>query len=305
MNEINPNSSPEKKISLMIIGAQKAGTTSLKNYLGQHPDLETHPHKEFSHFFDANEYSKGSDVAFQKYFDETSSKPLFIAKNAGLFVSEPGILRLKEHNKDCKLVFMLRNPIERTYSSFLMEKNYGAIKGSFESLEPIIRKNDITDWRFEFFVGMSLYCNHLSMLQKHFNKDQMKIIRYADFKNNPAAICTDLFKWLKVDETFVPDTSVKHNVTHVNRSSNYGRFVVQLLRNHSPLKKIARIMMPGKMDYKVGEMLRNINKTNRLHSKMPESMYHLLREYYEPFNNELSEMTGIDFSDWNQKAHKK
>jgi hypothetical protein len=300
MKDLTPKPGSEKKISLMIIGAQKAGTTSMKNYLGQHPQLQSHPHKEFSYFFDPAEYEKGFDAALRKYYKNPSNSIQLVAKNAGLYVSESGILRLKEHNPDCKLVFILRNPVERTYSSYLMEKNYGAINGTFESIGPVVRKGDITDWRYEFFIGMSLYYQHLSMVFKHFGKDQVKLIRYEDLKTDTNKICTEIFEWMNVDTSFKPDTTTKYNVTHINRSPSYGRFLVQLLRNQNPVKKILRSVMPGKMDYKVGEMLRNINKTNKLYGEIPVSMSTLLREFYLPHNKNLSELTGIDFSDWNQ-----
>jgi hypothetical protein len=300
MMDQTPTPGQERKISLMIIGAQKAGTTSMKNYLGQHPSLQVHPHKELSYFFDPAEHAKGFDAAIRKYYNHPSESTQLIAKNAGLYVSESGILRLKAHNPHCKLVIILRNPVERTYSSYLMEKNYGAINGTFESIEPVLRKGDTTDWRYEFFIGMSLYQMHLSMIYSHFPKEQVRIIRYEDFKNNTAEICTGLFEWLQVDTDFRPDTTTKYNVTHVNRSPSYGRLVVQLLRNQNPIKKIFRKMMPGKLDYKVGEMLRNINKTKKLYGKIPGNMSKLLREYYAPHNQKLSQLTGIDFSDWNK-----
>lgn len=305
MIENTPNPGPEKKISLMIIGAQKAGTTSMKNYLGQHPALQVHPHKELSYFFDPAEYSKGFDTALRKYYNHPFDSTRLIAKNAGLYVSENGIKRLKEHNPDCKLVIILRNPVERTYSSYLMEKNYGAINGTFESIEPILRKGDTTDWRYEFFIGMSLYQKHLSMIYNYFPKEQVRIVRYEDFKSSSAETCRELFAWMNIDKEFKPDTNVKYNVTHINRSPSYGRLVAQLLRNQNPIKRIFRKLMPGKMDYKVGEMLRNINKTNKLYGKIPDSMTKLLIEYYAPHNEKLSDLTGIDFSDWNKAGNRK
>lgn len=304
-NMMDQTPAPQKKISLMIIGAQKAGTTSMKTYLGQHPALQVHPHKELSYFFDPSEYEKGFDAAVRKYFNNPSGSTQLIAKNAGLYVSESGIKRLKEHNPDCKLVLILRNPVERTYSSYLMEKNYGAINGSFESIEAVLRKGDTNDWRYEFFIGMSLYEKHLSMIYRHFAREQVRVIRYKDFKLKPAEICGELFEWMDLTTDFIPDTNIKYNVTHINRSPSYGKFVMQLLKNQNPLKRIFRKLMPGKMDYKVGEMLRNINKTNKLYGKIPETMSQVLGEFYAPHNEKLGELTGIDFSDWNKQGSKK
>jgi hypothetical protein len=285
----------------MIIGAQKAGTTSLKNYLGQHPSLETHPHKEFAYFFDTSQYKNNFEKAKKKYFRNNSSDSKLVAKNAGLYVNESGIMRLKEHNPDCKLIFVLRNPVERTYSAFLMEKNYGAIDSPFESLEPVLKKQDITDWRYEFLIGMGLYHDHLQKVFKHFQPEQVKLIRYEDFEMNGQKICTDIYNWLEVDPSFVTDTSVRFNETTVTRSFTYGKFIARMLRNHNPVKKAIRKILPGKIDYKVGELLRNINHRSKTYDPISEEMAELLRNFFAPHNDKLSQLTGMDFSDWNKK----
>ena len=293
---------PEPKISLVIVGAQKAATTSLKNYLGQHPLLQTHPHKEFSYFVDAKDYAKGFPAALKKYYKEDSSR-LLIAKSAGLYASEPGVQRFKQHNPDCRLVLILRNPVERTYSSYLMEKNYGAINGTFDEIEGVLKRGDKDDWRYEFFIGMSLYCQHLEMIYRYFPKNQVKLVRYEEFSADPARICSEIFSWMKIDP-FTCDTSKKFNVTNITRSSAYGKFVVKILHNQNVFKNIFRSVLPGKMDYKVGEMLRNLNKTRKTYAPASDTMSSLLNEFYAPYNNKLSELTGMDFSDWNKSRKK-
>lgn len=289
-----------RRISLMIIGAQKAGTTSLKNYLGQHPSLHAHPHKEFSYFFNTEEHEKGYDTALKKYFPDVEEHVRLVAKNAGLYVNEGGVRRLKEHNPDCRLVLILRNPIERTYSSYLMEKNYGTINSSFDKLEPLIRNGDNDDWRYEFFVGMSLYAQHIAMLYRYFPKEQVKLVRYEDFDADPAAVCRDIFAWMGEDASFAPDTATRYNETHVNRSVTYGKFIIRLLSNQNPLKKLVRKAMPGNTDYKVGEMLRNLNKSDRKYDPIPSHMADLLRDFYAPHNRQLEALTGMDFSEWDK-----
>lgn len=292
----------QKKIELIIIGAQKAGTTSLKNYLGQHPALQAHPQKEFSFFFDKNEYNAGFNTAFRKYYNECAPNIRLIAKNAGLYVNPEGLGRLKEHNPACKLVLILRNPVERTYSSFLMEKNYGSIKTSFDIIESVIEKSDPTDWRYEFFVGMSLYAKAIANVYKHFPKTALHIVRYEEFSENPVKVCQEVYRFLNIDPSFAPDTSVRHNETRVTHSNTYGRLIRRLLDNDNPIKKLSRIAIPRKMDYKLGELFRGINRSNKKYAPMPPVIESRLIEFYRPHNEHLSELTGIDFSGWNQST---
>jgi hypothetical protein len=288
-----------RAISLMIVGAQKAGTTSLKNYLGQHPALHCHPQKEFSYFFDQSEYDLGFQAAVKKYYPDYSEGEQLIAKSAGLYISEAGIIRLKENNPACKLVLIVRNPVDRTYSSFLMEKNYGAIRDSFEVIESIVRKADPVDWRYEFFIGMSLYCRHLEMIYRHFPKEQVRVVRYLDLEDNPVELCRELFEWMHLDKTFRPDVATRFNETHMNHSTRYGKFLARLLHNNNPIKKLARFAIPGRFDYKVGEILRDINKSKKKYEPVPPRLAAMLSEYYLPYNKRLAELTGMDFSHWN------
>jgi hypothetical protein len=289
----------EPRISLMIVGAQKAGTTSLKEYLGEHPSLKTHLHKEFSYFFDDDDFAGGYTKAFKKYFPDASPHQQLIAKNAGLYTSEEGLKRLHSHNPDCHVVILLRNPVQRTYSAFLMEKNYGHIDIPFQDMKAIIAKADPADWRYSFLVGMSLYDRHLEMIYRYFSKEQVTIIRYEDLNNKPVEICRAIFVKLGVDSSFTPNTAVRHNVTHKTRSEKMGRMITNLLRNNNRIKKIARLFLPGSTDYKAGELLRKANLTKARHEPIDPEMADFLKQFYKPHNEQLARLTGMDFSGWN------
>jgi Sulfotransferase domain len=299
MPEVSSTLPQQQHISMMIIGAQKAGTTSIKEYLGEHPALQTHLQKEFSYFFDDNDYAEGYAKALKKYYPHAESSELLIAKNAGLYTSEEGMRRLKAHNPNCEIVILLRNPVERTYSAFLMEKNYGHINIPFQEMRGIVEKADTTDWRYSFLVGMSLYADHLEMIYRHFPKEKVTLIRYEDLNSEPLQICTALFAKLGVDSNFVPNTNVRHNVTHKTRSQNVGKFITRLLSKNSKVKKYIRAFFPGRADYKAGELLRKANLSNARHEPIDPEMALFLRNFYKPYNNRLSEITGIDFSSWN------
>jgi hypothetical protein len=289
-----------RKITLLIAGAQKAGTTSLNNYLGQHPEIQTHVQKEFAYFVDESAFSQGYDVAHHKYFMPVKPNAQLIAKSAGMYIHEKSLARLKEHNPECRIAVILRNPIERTYSSFLMERNYGAIHEPFNVIKEIMRKADPSDWRYEFFVGMSLYSKKLPLIYTYFPKEQVKIIRFEELKNNAGEICRDIFGWMNLDTEFVPDTTVRHNVTTATRSNTYGKILQRFLSDSNPVKKAARVFLPGRMDYKVGEAMRKLNTTGKKNEPIPQDVMEDMLNFFRPYNDELSSLTGYDFSAWNK-----
>ncbi|MEO8116283.1 MAG: hypothetical protein ABI653_01465, partial [Bacteroidota bacterium] len=96
------------QIDLMIVGAQKAGTTSLNNYLAQHPNIFTHFTLEFNMFRSPEDFEKG----FQFYLDNTIDKEIktnrdkikLVAKRVGIMHDKKMISLLKSHNPNVKIV---------------------------------------------------------------------------------------------------------------------------------------------------------------------------------------------------------
>ncbi|MBI3511263.1 MAG: sulfotransferase [Bacteroidetes bacterium] len=286
----------------MIVGAQKAGTTSLKHYLGEHPQLQTHPQKEFSYFTDPHEYARGFNKATRKYFIRPETDKLFVAKNALLYSNMGGLERLYRHNPQVKLVFILRHPVERTYSAYLMERNAGSVREPFSLLADLVRepeKNE-KDWRYALLVGMSRYTDHLRNIYSIFPKENLVYMLFDEFKNDPSVLCKKCFSMLGVDDSFMPGVNIRYNETKKVSSHTYARILKKLLRNENPLKKMARGVMSDQTAYGVGEMLRNVNRTSRNYPEMDEETRKILIEYFKPYNDRLSQMTGLDLSFWNE-----
>jgi len=165
----------------MIIGAEKAGTTSLKNYLKQHPAINAHASMEFSYFINNDEYNLGFDFIFKQYFvDEHTNPPkLILAKSAPLHRDNRGITRLREHNSGCKLIYCLRNPADRVFSdfNFQMEHNRFKDKSIYEILE-VIETNDKSTRHYRN-LQKSFYHIHLSNICKYFNEENIFIVLFG------------------------------------------------------------------------------------------------------------------------------
>ena len=289
-----------EKIRLFIAGAQKAGTTSLKHYLGEHPEVQTHEQKEFAYFYDDDEFAEGQERAFKKYFGRQHKHKILIAKNAGLYVRESGLKRLHDHNPDCIIVLLLRNPVERAHSAYQMEKNYGNYTGSFDDVKSLLENVTTNDWRYEFIIKMGMYSEYLKLIYKYFPKENVMLYPFEELMNSPGKITSSLFEHLGVKSSFEPDFSVKHNVTRKMRSEGYAKVLMRLLRNSNPLKRVARKIIPSGQDYKIGELLRNVNKSSVTPESISWEMRKVLTSFYAPYNDQLSELTGVDFSLWNQ-----
>src|SRR5918995_644162 len=109
--------------NFFIIGAQKAGTTSLYHYLNQHPQIYMSPVKE-PFFFD-HEFSSNGEVVQQEFAEhqalfQGAKGETAIGEASPLYIYAPGTPeRIKEYVPEARSIALLRNPADRAYSAFL------------------------------------------------------------------------------------------------------------------------------------------------------------------------------------------
>jgi hypothetical protein len=109
------------KPSFLIIGAQKAGTTSLFHYLGQHPDFILPRRKEI-HFFDL-QYDNGIDWYEQLFPENIGSGHQITGEASPYYLFHPIVPeRVHRHYPGMKLIVLLRDPVDRAYAHFQMER---------------------------------------------------------------------------------------------------------------------------------------------------------------------------------------
>jgi len=294
---------------MMIIGVQKAGTTSLKNYLSQHPHIESHIQTEFSYFTDLNEYSKGYDFAFKKYVSnkDVRSDTKVIAKNAVIYASERELQLLHEHNPDVIIVLILRNPVDRAYSAYNMEKTFNSdwMESRFENLVEIIDNKEFDNYFYRLFIKLGLYSEYLETIYKYFPKQQVKIFLFEDFKKDPLKVCRILFNSLGLSADYTPDISVIHNKTAKTKSKAAGKFLDWLRDNNNYFKRFFKFVLPHDTFINLSYKLIELNKSKtKMISPLNERVKSRLEDYFRPYNKKIESMTGMDLSSWKSDSEK-
>lgn len=278
---------------LVIAGAQKSYTTSLKMYLGGHPSVGVHPQQEMAYFTDEKEYAAGYKKALLHYYNgiELENGEKLVAKNAILYTSEKAIKRLHEHSPGCKIVLILRNPVDRAYSAYLMEYNYADIGFPFEQIMAVAAKADSSYWPYNLFIDAGNYAKYLKMIYKYFPKEQVKVVLCDEIDEDAVKVCQEIFCWLGVDDTFVPEIKV-HNPTVKVGVKAYSKLAINLLKRSPRVRKIAGWFIPSHYNYKVGDFVRNLNKTGNKYEAMNMETRQALTNYYREANKELEALTG-------------
>lgn len=184
------------KLNFVIPGAAKGGTTALHTYLMEHPQICMTNPKESS-FFDKH-FDKGWDW-YWNFFRPDDKTKLLGESAPGYLTDQRSYKRLKEHNPDLKLVFILRDPCDRAYSLYMMHQDlphqfYRRYKGE-EIVLPSFEEMIKTDSRY---VDEGLYAKHIKEMMKFFPKEQMYFIRNEHLLYKTQDTMDKLYKWLGV-----------------------------------------------------------------------------------------------------------
>jgi len=213
-------SSVQPHPNFFIVGAAKAGTTSLWVYLSQHREIGMPIAWKEPSFFSPN-YQIFRD--HQSYLDlfahANRKKAIGEASHAYLTSPESAELILQTY-PDAKIIVVLRNPAERAFSLYQW-----MIREGFEWVFPFEKALDVEDARMKdeefklhtpqyyynyLYYHSGLYSEQILRYTKRFPKEQIKIILYDDFKQYQIQIVQELCRFLGVDSSFVPVMEI-HN----------------------------------------------------------------------------------------------
>lgn len=204
----------------LILGAAKAGTTSLFYYLSQHPNISTPNRKKEVHYFDLN-YNRGIEW-YRNHFPQSNNRTLGASGVRNLcfeaspsyMIYQPALERIKKDIPSVKLIVLLRDPVERAYSHYRHNVRRGRENLSFsEALEAETErtsiKNQILDnlefetispgYRYFSYVQTSLYAKKIKNIFEFFDRESVFLIKSKDLLSNPQVITEDVFNFLSIE----------------------------------------------------------------------------------------------------------
>lgn len=292
--------------NFLLIGAPKSGTTALYNYLNQHPDIYMSPVKE-PHFFafedealsfqgpkvTINDTTITSLEAYQRLFQNAADETA-VGEASALYLSIPKASeRIKHYLPDAKLIAILRNPVDRAYASFMQLMRDGReplrdFSQALQAEELRIQDNWGFLWRYQ---RLGLYAAQLHHYLDKFDRSQMKICLYDDFKANPVALLQDIFNFLTVDSSFIPDMSIKHNVSGIPRNPLLHAF----LKRPNLVKELMKPFIPDQMRTQFVSSLRNRNLEK---PELSSTVKHQLVNAFREDILELQTLLDRDLSAW-------
>lgn len=195
----------ERWPNLFIVGAPKAGTTSLHAYLGRVPGIFMSKIKE-PHYF--SRVVIPDDYPFPPCRDREKYLRLFAEANESRYVGEaspsyladPGAAHLVHHvSPDAKIIACLRDPVDRIYSHYLMLLNGGFAKGSLMSeIERGIAYG--REWnRILLRPEIGLYADSVKRYLTRFGAPQVHVLVFEELAADPATAVARILRFLGID----------------------------------------------------------------------------------------------------------
>ena len=295
----------EKKPNFIIIGAMKAATTSLYNYIKQHPDIFMTKVKEpmfFNNFQQENNYnilgSKSKKATtLEEYLamfkDAKNEKAIGEASPAYIY-NENAPYLIKENLPDVKIIAILRQPTDRAYSNFLHTKR--ADRENVNSFEQAIKieKERISDnWSpLYHYIQKGFYSVQLKRYYNLFPKENIKVYLFEDVVKNPKETLKDIFKFLNVDENIEIDVSKKSNVSGTPKGIL--GFILKKMRYYNLMPKFA--ISDYLPTFIISLLFKSVYKdTEKLDSVLRKE---LTDKYYREEILKLEKLIDRDLSNW-------
>ena len=274
------------KPNFLIIGAQKAGTSSLRKFMERNPNHFFTPRREL-HFWNRDrEYREGEGVMeYFKNFDEAASNQIIGEKSPSYLPSQFAAERIAFHLPQVKIVAVLRDPADRAHSAYLHGRRIGAIPQSRTFSQAIRDYQNNQGVPYGDVVSQGFYFESIERYFQFFNASQIHVMSFSQLTQNPQQALPELMKFLIPAEYDPKSLDISYAMPRVNvaRSSRFPQ-LVSWIRRSKKLSTEQKNYLSALTFKKLPEV-----------SMLPEDRV-LLDEIFLESNNNLKKRLGHTFT---------
>jgi len=233
-----------------IVGAAKAGTTSLFHYLSQHPQIfipqnkepnyfaHSNPRKEWEHLYKEKKDTK----TYLSLFSKATEKQMKGEGSTAYLWDKTAPVLIKKKIPHSKIIILLREPIERAYSNYLMDVRDGI--QSLPFYEALIKDAASSEkevyGRSRLYIEMGCYAAQVKRYLDIFGCENVLILFFDNLKSHPEQVVKDSLIFLGISSLGVNLDFKVHNSFAVPRNKIASRF----LKSPS-VYTIARMLLPN------------------------------------------------------------
>lgn len=284
--------------NFIIVGAPKAATTSLYHYLNQHPDIFMSTPKEVNFF--SREEIEAQGLFYRDYKAKSLDEyqQLFTGAEKFTAIGEGSVSylfypqtpnKIKALLPDVKIIILLRNPLERGFSHYLMDYRLGLCDLAYEDIVFNDHKDKKQGLYYQQYVQLGMYAEQLKRYFDIFQKENIRIYLQEDLKAAPLGVVRELYKFIGVDSDYVPDLKESHNSFSMPKN----RLVHKIYSFHF-IRRFLSLVMPSR----VKSLLTSIFFDRKKKPSLDDRVKKHLATIYNPDIIEVEKMIGRDLSSW-------
>lgn len=193
------------KVAFSVVGAQKAGTSALDYYLRQHPELHM-PDKKELHFFDAEKYFSGESPNYANYhcYFRSSVQQKMRGDVTPAYIYLPQCIpRMYAYNPQMKLIGVLRNPVDRAFSHWNMERDKGREPLGFSAALRAEEERIAAGGRFRrkfSYTDRGFYSAQIQRIWEFFPKEQTLFLQYDQLLSSPRLLLSQIAAFLEIPD---------------------------------------------------------------------------------------------------------
>ena len=265
------------KPNLFIVGAPKCGTTTLYRFLEEHRNVFISNPKEVNFFSRVELESQGlyyadykatSEDEYLSLFKDSRDSNKIIAEASVSYLFYPNVAqRIHNFNHKAKIIIMLRNPVERAWSHYLMDKRLGLVEKSFMEIFQSRAEKDKLHHQQYFLLGN--YSSQVEVYLKVFGKSRVKIILTEELKNNEEEVLRSLAAFLSVDD--FNDVSQSSYNSYKNPRS----LLVSSLYSVPAIRNLVKRFMPTVLQKYIADFI-----FDKKYPQLSESDLMTIKNYY-------------------------
>ncbi|WP_452221585.1 sulfotransferase domain-containing protein [Lacinutrix salivirga] len=256
-----------KDTYLILSGTSKAATTSVFNYLADHPNVCESSIKQTNYFLDSetqstlglySTYQYSNDmVNYKNYFSCQESQPFKLEATPDYMYYNESANRLKAFTKahKTKLIFILRDPVSRFKSWYSFGKQQGDLPESTSFSDFYTQsknyKGNSSPSLMAYQTGF--YSKYLIKFFRDFDSENIEVFFYEELIENPSNFIINFSKRVGLDSTFYNHYDFKHYNKTVKTRSKSINVIYNALRSF-----YIKYLFKGKVGVKFGQVLKSI-----------------------------------------------